>query len=212
MMKINPRCDAEGCHDADLLDRMTRQTRALATQPCEFDDDPPCHGCSTCFARETVRLLDAAPAVRTLREQVAEFHKAMDMPADAERPTIILDDRVRLRAALIAEECVETMAAMFSLDVGSEHQLRAPFQDMIERARVRVDMVELADGLADLDYVIEGTRLEFGIDGAPIAAEVHRANMAKAGGPVAPNGKRLKPPGWTPPDVAGELRKQGWRP
>jgi predicted HAD superfamily Cof-like phosphohydrolase len=63
--------------------------------------------------------------------------------------------------------------------------------------------------MADLDYVVEGTRLEFGIDGEPIAAEVHRANMAKTEGPVAPDGKRLKPPGWTPPDIAGVLRKQG---
>ena len=81
---------------------------------------------------------------------------------------------------------------------------------LIGECHVNVKMADLADGLADIDYVVEGTRLEFGIDGDAIAEEVHRANMAKAGGPIAPNGKRLKPPGWTPPDIEGELRKQRW--
>ncbi len=35
--------------------------------------------------------------------------------------------------------------------------------------------------------------------------EVHRSNMAKVGGPIRGDGKRLKPEGWTPPDVAGVL-------
>ena len=67
-----------------------------------------------------------------------------------------------------------------------------------------------ADALADLDYVIEGTRLEFGIDGWPIAQAVHKSNMAKVGSKVREDGKILKGPDWTPPDIAGELRKQGW--
>jgi predicted HAD superfamily Cof-like phosphohydrolase len=41
--------------------------------------------------------------------------------------------------------------------------------------------------------------------------EVHRANMAKAGGPKRADGKHMKPEGWTPPDVAGELVKQWWK-
>lgn len=40
------------------VERMTRQTRALAMQECEFAGEP-CYGCATCFARETVRVLDA---------------------------------------------------------------------------------------------------------------------------------------------------------
>jgi predicted HAD superfamily Cof-like phosphohydrolase len=75
---------------------------------------------------------------------------------------------------------------------------------------IRVDLPELADALADLDYVVEGARLEFGINGAPIATEVHRANMAKLDGPVREDGKKQKPEGWKPPDIESELRKQGW--
>ena len=92
--------------------------------------------------------------MKTLREQVIEFHKAMEMPGQGEVMPMVP---------------------------------------------------------TDLDYVVEGTRLEFEIDGGPIAVEVHRSNMAKVGGPVREDGKRLKPPGWTPPDIAGELRKQGWK-
>jgi hypothetical protein len=32
--------------------------------------------------------------------------------------------------------------------------------------------------------------------------------MAKVGGPVRPDGKKLKPEGWQPPDIAGILRAQ----
>jgi predicted HAD superfamily Cof-like phosphohydrolase len=154
-----------------------------------------------------MRAAKTEDSMATLREQVREFHLAMNVPVDAPRPTVIPDERVRLRCSLIAEECIETLAAMVS------HPALGQAWDLIRIAikygHVEVNMPELADGMADLDYVVEGTRLEFGIDGAPIAAEVHRANMAKAGGPIAENGKRLKPPGWTPPDIVNELRKQG---
>ena len=172
-----------------------------------FHDDSRC-----------VRAL-RAQHVTPLRAQVRAFHVAMGVPADAMKPTIVADERVRLRAALIAEEFAETMAALFDLNsdhpdgpgsFGGVERLLARLKYMVENAPVRVNMVELADGLADLDYVVEGTRLEMGIDGDPIAAEVHRANMSKVGGPIAPNGKRLKPPGWTPPDIVGELKRQGF--
>lgn len=151
---------------------------------------------------------------QTIREQVAEFHAAMDQK-DPATPTIPSDERVRLRAALIAEEFFETMQAMFSrAERNNIDDLHSKMMMLIKDGWVQVNMPELADGLADLDYVVSGTYLQFGIDSGPIAAEVHRSNMAKfIGEPVwAPNGKRLKPVGWTPPDIAGELKKQGWKP
>jgi predicted HAD superfamily Cof-like phosphohydrolase len=35
---------------------------------------------------------------------------------------------------------------------------------------------------------------------------VHRANLAKAGGPRRADGKLLKPPGWQPADVTAVLK------
>lgn len=139
-----------------------------------------------------------------LQRQVGEFHHAFGHPIE-ETPTVPADERVRLRARLITEEYIETMRALFDWPFGQASDVLA---DNIESATVRVDLEQLADGLADLDYVVEGTRLECGIDGDPIALEVHRSNMAKKGGEKRPDGKTLKPAGWTPPDIAGELAKQ----
>ena len=143
----------------------------------------------------------------SIRDHVLEFHKAFEHPT-APKPCIPADERVRFRAKLITEEYLETMRSMFDWTFGiAEDEL----DRAMENSNVRVDLVEMADGLADLDYVVEGTRLEFGIDGGPIAAEVHRSNMAKLGGGRRSDGKTLKPAGWTPPDIARELAKQGAR-
>lgn len=155
----------------------------------------------------------------TLREQVLEFHQAFDQPIVA-TPSVPADERVRLRAHLVAEEFFEMLAAMFDQATSTTDmpvrglllEAKARADLFIRCARVVVDLPELADAFADIDYVVEGSRIEFGIDGAPVAAEVHRTNMAKLGGPTAPDGKKLKPPGWTPPDIEGCLNAQGWGP
>jgi predicted HAD superfamily Cof-like phosphohydrolase len=174
----------------------------------------------------------------TLREQVLQFHKACKHPI-GKSPHVPVDDRVRLRARLIAEEFFETLEALFAQSSTEGNTSLRVAREMVEsaifRAPVRVDLVALSDGLADLDYVVEGTRIELGINGEPIAAEVHRSNMAKlvrcesCGGAGSihvtmgqcrecdgtglvslkrEDGKTTKPPGWSPPDVAGELKKQ----
>ena len=58
-------------------------------------------------------------------------------------------------------------------------------------------------------YVLLGSLAAMGVDFWPLWDAVHAANMAKAGGPVV-DGKVKKPEGWQPPDIEGELRKQGW--
>lgn len=142
-----------------------------------------------------------------LKQQVTEFHKVMGLPI-LDKPQVPSDERVYLRVRLIAEEFFEFLdSAGYELIDTEGYRVR---WDELELTGQSVNIVELADALADLDYVIEGMRLEFGIDGAPIAEAVHAANMAKVNGPVRADGKRLKPPGWNPPDIEGELRKQGW--
>lgn len=77
-------------------------------------------------------------------------------------------------------------------------------------ALMRRDLAEVADGALDLVYVVIGTLVTLGIDPRPIWNEIQRANMGKEGGGKREDGKILKPPGWTPPDVAGILKSQGW--
>jgi predicted HAD superfamily Cof-like phosphohydrolase len=161
----------------------------------------------------------------TIRDQVEEFHRAMGVPV-LERPAVPPDERVRLRLRLVAEEFFELLRAALverELPAENEDEDKEHHQDCVLECAagivltaiadddLRVDLPEFADALADLDYVIEGARLEFGIDGAPVAAGVHAANLAKVGGGKRADGKVQKPEGWQPFDVAAELRRQGWR-
>ncbi len=118
------------------------------------------------------------PTTHKAQRDVEDFHRALGIPVHA-TPAI---RRPELRAELIREEAAETVAAI-----------------------KRGDLVEALDGLCDLLYVAYGAAAEFGVDLAPFWDEVHRTNMAKRGGAVREDGKRLKPPGWMPPDLAGVL-------
>lgn len=89
--------------------------------------------------------------------QVAEFHRTFKHPVLPE-PAIPSADRCRLRVALLAEELAE-------------------FQTAIEQG----DIVEVADALCDIQYVLSGAVLEFGL-GEKFRAlfdEVQRSNMSK---------------------------------
>jgi predicted HAD superfamily Cof-like phosphohydrolase len=90
--------------------------------------------------------------------QVAEFHKTFKHPILA-NPTIPDENRCKLRVALIAEELKELEVAILDKDI-----------------------VEVADALCDLQYVLSGAILEFGL-GEKFKAlldEVQRSNMSKA--------------------------------
>jgi predicted HAD superfamily Cof-like phosphohydrolase len=151
---------------------------------------------------------------QTIREQVGEFHKAFKVK-EADKPTVPDDATVRLRMRLIAEEFCEALDAAFATPEGFDqiHAIRQAIGDVINGAPVAVNLEELVDAFGDIDYVVEGARRVFGVDGEPIAAEIQRANMAKVvpGSTVRPDGKIMKPADWTPPDIVGELEKQGWQ-
>lgn len=120
--------------------------------------------------------------MHAVQRDVDDFHRALDIPT-GDSPAI---RRPELRAALIEEEARETVEA-----------IRAG------------DLIEAIDGMCDLLCVVYGTAVEFGVDLAPFWDEVHRTNMAKQGGPVREDGKRLKPPGWKPPDIA-RILEEDW--
>ena len=146
-----------------------------------------------------------------VRAHVQEFHRVFGQ-AMLDTPTVPGDDVVRLRATIVSEEAFEFVKALIRSP--SIDELMSTTQEVISKATVAVDLVEAADALADIDYVVEGSRLAFGIDGGPLATEVHRSNMSKLGADGKPvireDGKRMKGPNYSPPDLATELRKQGW--
>lgn len=114
---------------------------------------------------------------------VREFHEAFGVPVHDTKTPDLVQDRVALRWSLIDEEATELHTAIF--------------QDG--------DIVETADALADLVYVIYGAALEFGIDLDAVLAEVHRSNMSKLdtdGKPIyREDGKVLKSSHFVLPDI-----------
>lgn len=89
---------------------------------------------------------------------VADFHKTFKHPI-LDQPAIPAENRCKLRVALLAEELKE-----------------------LEVAILEKDIVAVADALCDLQYVLSGAILEFGL-GEKFKAlfeEVQRSNMSKA--------------------------------
>jgi predicted HAD superfamily Cof-like phosphohydrolase len=155
------------------------------------------------------RAYDRTTQVRELFAVVLPDQERRTMPG------IPSDVTVRFRVRLIAEEFVELLDSVFYKHTERELADMAAIQDalrmLIDGGRIKVDLPEFIDACGDLDVVIEGARIAFGVDGRPIALAIHQANMAKKDGPKREiDGKRLKPPGWKPADIAGELHKQGW--
>lgn len=71
------------------------------------------------------------------------------------------------------------------------------------------DLIEIADGLADLMYVVLGTAVAYGIEMQPIWDEVHRSNMSKfIDGHKDWNGKWIKGPSYSPADLLPILKAQ----
>ncbi|MDZ7650135.1 MAG: nucleoside triphosphate pyrophosphohydrolase family protein [Cytophagales bacterium] len=89
---------------------------------------------------------------------VAEFHKTFKHPIQPD-PVIPEENRCKLRVALLAEELKE-----------------------MEVAILEKDLVGVADALCDLQYVLSGAILEFGLGGKfkELFDEVQRSNMSKA--------------------------------
>ncbi len=88
---------------------------------------------------------------------VAKFHHTFSLPI-LDSPQIPSEDRCKLRISLLAEEL-----------------------DELKEALANNDLVEAADALADLQYVLSGAILELGLASKfkQIFDEVQRSNMSK---------------------------------
>jgi predicted HAD superfamily Cof-like phosphohydrolase len=121
---------------------------------------------------------------KTTLEQVQEFHETYGLPVEA-TPKIDDEKTNALRINLLAEEL-----------------------DELKEALAAGDIVEVLDALTDLQYVLDGAYLSFGLHDVKIAAfdEVHRSNMSKLGADGKPirrpeDGKVLKGPNYFEPDL-----------
>jgi len=137
-------------------------------------------------------------------EKVKEFYKAFDqfIPVGhaSLESVIIPEDRVHLKMNLIAEEFIELVEAVYGLESGKVlHKAWAEAQILDEENR---DIIETADALADLDYVINGFAIEACIDLDKVFDEVHASNMSKLddeGRPILSDGVTPAPDGQVKP-------------
>lgn len=132
--------------------------------------------------------------------QVAAFEKACGHELPGGRPGVESCELARLRESLIAEESRETVDSLAIIRWAIERGV--PFDER--------DVAEIADGLADTIFVCIGTAIRLGIDLPEVWDRVCDANLKKfgPGSRVREDGKRLKPPGWQPPDVVGVIKNQ----
>ena len=122
---------------------------------------------------------------------VREWHRAFGVP-DWSKPIIPDAERCDLRMELLNEELQELQDAVATKDI-----------------------VEILDALCDLQYVLDGTFLEFGMGDIKMNAfnEVHRSNMSKLGDNGLPvkraDGKVLKGPNYSEPKLKIIIEQAG---
>ncbi len=146
-------------------------------------------------------------------DNVRDFHEAAECYIASE-PGIPSEGRLRNRGVLIVEECFELLEAM-GFDHVALTRLRMGLEGVVKNHHIDwlvVDLPSIAKESADLDYVVAGLRVECGIPGDEVAAEVHESNMSKcvAGRVVRrADGKVLKGPNYRPADVESILKAHG---
>lgn len=120
------------------------------------------------------------------QKSVEEWHRIFGVRVN-KTPTIVDPATAQLRLRLISEEFGE-----------------------LRRAVEQEDLVKIADGLADLLYVIYGTAVSYGLDLEPIFEEVHASNMSKGNPRVVKreDGKILKGENWKPPALEPIIQEQ----
>lgn len=132
--------------------------------------------------------------------QVREFHRAFGHPVS--QKVNVQDKPLNdLRLRLIAEELVELKDWLALCE-----QAKTPEE-------VEVYAIEVLDALADIQYVLDGAYLAFGMAAMKSAAssEVHRSNMSKLGEDGKPikreDGKILKGPNYSKPNLKAVFEK-----
>jgi predicted HAD superfamily Cof-like phosphohydrolase len=147
-----------------------------------------------------------------MQQLVRMFHVATKQRVYDGPPEI--HDR-ELRAKLIMEEAVETVAALgfwVQADIVQPDYFNGERNGhIVARFAKTYDephLVDFIDGMCDLIYVVAGSAVVSGVDLDPHFDEVHRANMNKLQGQKRADGKQLKPEGWKPPDHERILRER----
>jgi predicted HAD superfamily Cof-like phosphohydrolase len=118
-------------------------------------------------------------------DKVSEFHKMFKLGMEKQPVSRLKNNKSKLRFELMKEENEEYMEAVDNDDI-----------------------VEVADALGDMLYILCGTIIEHGMTELieEVFDEIHRSNMSKLGEDGKPvyreDGKVMKGPGYFKPDIA----------
>jgi predicted HAD superfamily Cof-like phosphohydrolase len=82
-----------------------------------------------------------------------------------------------------------------------ENLLAEEYQEYMDATNV----VEVADAIGDMVYILCGMAIVWGIDLDAVFTEIHRSNMTKKGTNTREDGKILKDEDFSPVDIAGVL-------
>lgn len=154
--------------------------------------------------------------MKTSFQQVKEFHEVFGHPIKY-TPMKELDAKTsKLRMELILEEFKEYVQActdensMRRKFILSSLNMASEYISYLEEEELNYDVVEAADALGDITYVVNGAALCGGISLDDVVTEIHRSNMSKLGEDGRPiyreDGKILKGPMYFKPDIAEVLR------
>lgn len=142
----------------------------------------------------------------THEEMVREFHEKQGFPIGA--PIDLLAPQIAMALQNMATKIV-TIHEHFVKHHGQKEKfptallrMRLIIEELGELAKAMAegDRVEMADALADLEYVVVGTAVTYGIPQEAVFQEVHRSNMTKTGMDEASKGGKGE--GFSKADVA----------
>lgn len=127
------------------------------------------------------------------------FFAKQDVP---EKPTIPDSKTALLRASLILEEALETIEAL-GCEVLYERTKNLKMSNLTIVSVKDPDLVEIADGCADISVVTIGTLSACGIPDLKLLELIDQNNLEKfgEGHSIRSDGKLLKSPNYQPPKI-----------
>lgn len=156
--------------------------------------------------------------VKTGFQHVREFHEKFNHPIHTQ-PTVPDTKIVKLRLALILEEFIELTEACLNEESQTSQELLSTLHGAMDTVKALTDenlsvsLVDVADALTDINYVVYGAGHCFGVNLDACMEEVQRSNMSKLGQDGKPiyneHGKIMKGPNYQAPDLAtviGEVK------
>ena len=140
-------------------------------------------------------------------ELVLQFHHTYSVPIRPFSDPTLDYERMNMRMSLIAEEFAELMGAVYG--PRARAIIEAATAEAVAADEGERDVIEAADALADLVYVVYGMAIESGMNLDSVLAEVQASNLSKlmpAGSvKLREDGKVLKGPNFFQPNIARGL-------